>query len=315
MTAVLGIDGGGSHTRAAWVDREGRVVATAIGASINPRHHDLATVGRRLAELVAGKGEVAAAFLSLGGISTRADGEEVEAVAQTVRELRAARVRVDNDAVAALAGGLAGRPGMVLIAGTGSACFGVAADGRQYWCGGWEYVADDAGSAWWLAVEAVRMAVRMHDGRLPRSALHELVFARLGQGEPRTLPRQLSQLDRAGLAALAPAVIALAATDVAAAQLLDRAADELAGMVAVTAARLFAGQPCELIYTGGLARSGPPFSPLLTARIGMRAPSVAVVEPELPPVLGAALEAARLASWSLPPQFLPTLRSAALHLP
>jgi glucosamine kinase len=322
MTVVLGIDGGGSRTRAVTADADGRIVGAAAGGSINPRHHDLPTVRERLADLTerarpARAGTIAAAFLSLGGISTRADAEAVEGVALEVHLLRGATVLVDNDARAALVGGLGGRPGMVLIAGTGSACLGVAADGRRHWCGGWEHLADDAGSAYWIAVEAIRAAVRVEDGRLPPCALRDLVFGRWDLGEPRALAERLSRpdIDRTALAALAPDVIALAGSDRLAQSIVDRAAGELARLVAITASRLFAPRPSEVIFTGGLARSGPPFTPLLTARIGMLAPGVTVVEPELPPVLGAVIEAGRLAGWPVSPGFLQALRGQPLDLP
>ena len=136
MTAFLGIDGGGSHTRAVMADARGLIIGAGVGASINPRHHDASTVRDRLRELVRrARGSrlepPSAAFLSLGGISTRADAEAVEAIAAEIDELRGAKVKVANDAIAALVGGLAGRPGMVLIAGTGSACYGVAGERPQ----------------------------------------------------------------------------------------------------------------------------------------------------------------------------------------
>ncbi len=322
MTAFLGVDGGGSHTRAVMADANGRIIGSGVGASINPRHHDVPTIRERLRELARrARGSRAeppsAAFLSLGGISTRADAEAVEVVAAAIEELAGAKVNAANDAVAALVGGLSGRAGMVLIAGTGSACYGVSADGRSHWCGGWEHRADDAGSAYWIAIEGLRAAVRVEDGRLPPSALRDLVFNRWPLSEPRALAERLSRgdLDRASLATLAPDVIALAASDALAKAIVGRAADELAQMVAVTAARLFGPQPSELILTGGLARSGPPFTPLLVSRIEAMARGVKVVEPELPPVLGAVIEAARLAGTPGSPAFLDTLRGQHMDLP
>jgi N-acetylglucosamine kinase-like BadF-type ATPase len=297
MTRVLGIDGGGTQTRAILVDAEGRVLGRAAGRSINPRHHDAATLAQRLDTLVrdscGARTTVHAAFLGLGGISTRAEAADVERIARGLPALAAARVTVDNDARAALSGGLCGRPGLVLIAGTGSACLGVAADGRRWWCGGWEALADDAGSAYWMAVEAIRVAVRQEDGRLPRSAIRDLVFGRWGLEEPRALAERLSRpdLDRAALAALAPDIVALSASDAAAAAIVERAVEELARLLAVTAHHACGGTPCDAILTGGLANAGPPFTPRLVAAIAVAAPAVRVVPPELPPAMGAVLEA------------------------
>jgi N-acetylglucosamine kinase-like BadF-type ATPase len=305
MKRFLGIDGGGTHTRAVLVDAEGLILGAAAGASINPRHYGRDVLRSRLEALAdavdATRGAIDAAFLALGGISTAADAAEVAAIALEIPALAPARVTVENDAIGALSGGLAGRPGMVLIAGTGSACLGIAADGRRWWCGGWEALADDGGSAYWMAVEAIRSAVRQEDGRVPAGALRDLVFTRWDLAEPRELARRLSSpdVDRAAVASLAPHVIALAATDAEASRIVARAADELAQLVAVTAGKAFGGGPCELILTGGLANSGPPFTPMLVARIAEAAPGVTVVAPELPPALGAVLEAMK--SLGVPP--------------
>ena len=43
VTAFLGIDGGGSHTRAVMADADGRIIGSGVGASVNPRHHDAAS--------------------------------------------------------------------------------------------------------------------------------------------------------------------------------------------------------------------------------------------------------------------------------
>jgi N-acetylglucosamine kinase-like BadF-type ATPase len=297
MTCILGIDGGGTRTRAVLANDEGQILSSATGDSINPRHYNHEILRARLEELSLAVGAnlraVNAAFLALGGVSTAADAAEVQSIAHDVPALADARITVDNDAVAALSGGLAGRPGLVLIAGTGSACLAVAPDGRRWWCGGWEALADDAGSGYWIAIEAIRIAVRQEDGRLPRSALRDLVFRRWDLAEPRALIERLSRpdVDRTALASLAPQVLSLASSDPQAANIVERAVDHLAKLVAVAAAETFGRQPCDLILTGSLANSGPPFTPLLAGGIATAAPAVRLVPPELPPVLGAVLEA------------------------
>jgi len=321
MTRFLGIDGGGTHTRAVLVDAEGRILRAATGASINPRHYGRDVLRSRLEALVdpmdEARGGIDAAFLALGGISTAADAAEVAAIALDVPALASARVTVDNDAIGALAGGLAGRPGMVLIAGTGSACLGIAADGTRWWCGGWEALADDGGSAYWMAVEAIRSAVRQEDGRVPAGALRDLVFTRWELAEPRALAERLTRpdVDRAAVASLAPHVIALAATDAEASRIVARAVDELAQLVAVTAGKAFGGGPCELILTGGLANSGPPFTPMLLARIAEATTGVSVVPPELPPAFGSVIEAMKSLGVQPGADCLARLRAQAVNLP
>ena len=110
-------------------------------------------------------------------------------------------------------------------------------------------------------------------------------------------------------------MLALASTDSQAAHIIERAADHLAQLVAVTAARTFGRDPCDLILTGGLANSGPPFTPLLAARIAEVAPAVRLVSPELPPVLGAVLEAMKSLGVHPDGGCLARLRAQALEIP
>ena len=321
MRRFLGIDGGGTRTRAVLADSDGVIVASASGASVNPRHYDRDTLRTRLGALVeavhATRVPIDSAFLGLGGVSTAADAADVQAIAAEVPGLSGAHITVDNDARAALSGGLAGRPGLVLIAGTGSACLGIAPDGRRCWCGGWEALADDAGSAYWIAIEAIRNAVRQEDGRLPAGALRDLVFGYWELAEPRALAERLSRLDmdRAQLASLAPRVVALASFDPQAALIVERAIDHLAELVAVTARAAFDGAPCDLILTGGLANSGPPFTRLLANRIAAVAPAVRLVSPELPPVLGAVLEAMKTVGVDPTGACVDRLRAQHLDIP
>jgi N-acetylglucosamine kinase-like BadF-type ATPase len=167
-----------------------------------------------------------------------------------------------------------------------------------------------------MAVEAIRSAVRQEDGRVPAGALRDLVFTRWDLAEPRALAERLTRpdVDRAAVASLAPHVIALAATDAEASRIVARAVDELAQLVAVTAGKAFGGGPCELILTGGLANSGPPFTPMLLARIAEATTGVSVVPPELPPAFGSVIEAMKTLGVQPGAGCLARLRAQAVDL-
>lgn len=299
----LGVDGGGTHTRALLADRDGLILGTGSSGSTNRNHHPRQEVRSNLrAALLAALGDRKAderltIFLGMCAVSTDRDRADIASIVREIPEIGAAPVVVvDNDARIGLTGGLSGRPGMVLIAGTGSACLGVDGEGKSWWCGGWGALADDAGSAPWIGLRALQAAVRAEDGRAAPSTLRAVVFEFLELSEPRELIDRVHNrgLTREELGYLAPRVIEASKDgDPTAAGILAEAAGELAQLVSTPARRLFAGRPCELILVGGLARSGPPFQDLLINRIHQVAPNVCVREPELSPVQGAVLEAMR----------------------
>lgn len=301
----IGIDGGGTATRAILADAHGQVLASARAGSANRNHYTreqvraaLQEVLRQVLALMPANGDLAGMFLGLSGVSTEADKRDVQAVLRDIPEAaRAARVTVANDTVAALTGGLSGRPGLALIAGTGSVCLGRNARGEQHLCGGWGALADDTGSAPWVGLRALQAVVRAEDGRLPPTLLQPIVFEFLGLAEPRRLISRVHNhgLERAELGQIAPLVAdACRQGDGAATQILREAAAALSEMAAVTSRRLFGETDSEMILVGGLALSGPPFQPMLLEQIGRDSPAITVRAPEMSPVCGAVLEALRI---------------------
>lgn len=314
-----GIDGGGTFTRALLSDAAGRLLGEGLAGSANRNHIPRETVRANLhaALRAAARGRpnpsapLAGVFLGLGGVCTESDRRDIASLVREFPETAGAEVRVENDTRAALAGGLSGRPGIVLVAGTGSACLGVNARGESWFCGGWGALADDAGSGYWIGLRAIQAAVRAEDGRASPTALREIVFSFLGLGEPRQLLDRVHNrgLERDEVARLAPLVLAAArGGDAAARSIAEEAAGELSALVAATARKLFGADPFDLVFAGGLARSGPPFEPMLADRIRADSPGAVLREPEMSPVQGAVLEALRAGGVPCTPEVLSNIR-------
>ena len=301
----VGVDGGGTNTRMLVVDALGRSLGEGHAGSTNrndhPRAEVLANMQQAFDQAVQGlpKGaNIRAIQLGLGGVCTSADQADVATIVRDLRGIQpTTKVAVENDTYIGLTGGLSGRPGMVLIAGTGSACYGRNSAGDSWLCGGWGPLVDDVGGGYWLGLQAMMVAVRAEDGRTPMGQLlKKMVFTALELNDPREfLDRvQNRHLERAQIAALAPRVVEAAANgDACAAAILAQGAETLAETVAVTTQKLFGVAPCDLILVGGLALSGPPYQNQLEARIKAHVPNVVVRQPEMGPVQGAALEALR----------------------
>lgn len=299
MTRIfLGIDGGGTKTEAAICDETGRVlgIGQAGGSGIDSAGAEraLVTIGeavhaaRRQAEL--SDAPFDGVFFGMAGVVSEADKAIVRNIARRLQ--LGGRVEVDHDIRIALAGGLSGRPGVALIAGTGSSCFGVNAQGERWQAGGWGHLISDEGSGYWLGWNAIRLAMGAYDGRW-QTALLEPVRRQLGLQEMTAIHYRLYTrgITKAEVAAFAPLVIAAAeAGDAMAQQLLRQGAQELAQMVAAVARRLGWGTAsCEVTLVGGLWRAGEPVTAPFRKALAGLLPLARIVAPELPPVLGACL--------------------------
>jgi glucosamine kinase len=322
-TYVLGIDGGGTGTRAAILSGAGEICG--LGASGPSNYSDVGvpatranlleavTQARRMANLPAEP--FTAVFLGLGGVASHTDREIIRGLARELELAPDERVGVDHDIRIALAGGLSGRPGIVLIAGTGSSCYGRNTAGESWRSGGWGPLVADEGSGYWLGVEAIKAAVRTFDGRAPATVLLPRVQDRLALPTMDDLLHLLyvTGMSRKEIAALGPLVIEAADEgDTTALALIRRGCAELADCALAVAEKLgFAETDCELALTGGTFRAGATVIDPLREAVTERVPRCRVLLAECPPVIGACLLALELVGIRLEPATLEALRRVA----
>ena len=193
----------------------------------------------RLVAMITASG-AAAAGLGLAGLRGR------EQAAEMGRRLQAATgvdVVVVDDTEAALVGAFGFEPGIVVIAGTGSNALGRGRDGRTARAGGYGFLLGDEGGAYWFGSQALRAALRSHDGSGPKSAaLEAAVTGEYGldfDGIVRLVYRDPA--DRQLLARLASTVMALD-DDPVMTGILDRGCDYLIALASVLRAKLGTGQ-------------------------------------------------------------------------
>ncbi len=190
--------------------------------------------------------------LFVGAAGADASPAATAQVAQLLaQQWGALTVGVASDSLTGHAGALSGSPGVVLTAGTGAVALGVSATGSLHRVDGWGQWLGDEGSGAWIGREALRCAVRAHDGRGPATSL--LPAAERRYGTLRQLPSVLSldgRLPRA-TAGFVPDVIDSARSgDREALRVLTRAARHWVEST-VTAARAVSETTVAVI--GGLA--------------------------------------------------------------
>jgi N-acetylglucosamine kinase-like BadF-type ATPase len=259
----LGVDGGQSSTTAIIGDESGRVLGVGLGG---PSNHAGAAEGR--AKFVnAIRASVGAACMQAGleawvrfsssclGLS----GGPADKQLLLGQILASDRTLVTDDATIALSGALAGDPGIVVIAGTGSIAFGRNAQGRTARAGGWGYLFGDEGGAFWIVREAFRAALGWEEGWGSPTALRAILLDATGARNMNDLMHRsyTPEYPRPRLASLALQVnYAAEAGDPVACQILRDAALELAGLAHAVRSQLFAASetlPCA--YVGGVFHS------------------------------------------------------------
>lgn len=241
---VIGIDGGGTATRAVVLDEHGNEVGrSTAGPSLTDRPGSpveieaLGTAAESAAEQAGLTFPVAALCAGLAGVGRDEDRAAAEA-ALAARGI-ASSTRVVTDAETALYDAFGDGPGILVISGTGSIAWGRAEDGREARAGGWGSLIGDEGSGYDIGLRSLRAAVRAADGRGGETELAPRFAAQLGTAAPEELLAWAADAAKPEIAGLAPLVCELAqAGDGVAAAVVGTAVASLTNHVAALLTRL-----------------------------------------------------------------------------
>jgi N-acetylglucosamine kinase-like BadF-type ATPase len=301
MDTVLGIDGGGTRTRAVIVAGE-QVLAHGECGSIK-----LLRVGAEAAEenlrallkdLYAQAGVTAVRAASVGVASASMPGTK-EWITAVFQDFGVRRSEVVGDEIIALDAAFRGGPGILQIAGTGSNTIGRAPDGSRESAGGWSSRLGDEGSGYWIGLHGVRRALNAYDREEPTQ-----ILKRVGEiwGTP-----SLDGLVNLGdstpgpdFAALAPAMNELAeAGDQVALGVLRQAAADLVESVLLVRAKLRRkhgiGGEVPAAWTGGIIEKMRLVREAFFAGLSAAAPEMPVGCEAVVPLEGALWRAKHLA--------------------
>lgn len=310
MTAeewVFGIDGGGTRSRIRVESLAGSLVLEESGGPMNPNSSppgrvDVVLAGLLKSVLSAG---LDARLCRAGLIGSAGVDRPEDRAAMTDRLSAAFRAAAKspggsdadspvfaakNDAEPALVGVLGDMEGFLLIAGTGSIAYGRSRSGLCVRSGGWGHVLGDEGSAFWIALEAVKRGLRSSEGREEPSRLLDAALAFFGADRALDLlPLAYDAFDKARIASFAPRVANLAAEgDRAAGSIMAEAARELASLaVSVFQMLESEGVRRRLAFHGGLIENNPALRSDVARRLSERVPGLEIVEPAGDPASGA----------------------------
>ncbi len=291
MRYVAGIDGGQSSTVAVIGDEGGRILASGRAGpadEIGARPESL-----RLREALRGALDDARARAGLpeetvfAAVVAGVSGYRGRVYGRAP-DLPAERFVLMHDAPIALAGALAGEPGVVVVSGTGSVIYARDAYGTAQTLGGWGFLFGDEGSAFWIAREALALLMRAHDegaGTLAGETLAACEF--FGVRSLRELVHAFyhGELSRERLAAFAPAVLRCDSLQ----PIVDAGAKRLA---ALAHRAIDAGAPATVALVGGTFADAA-FRERVSERIREAVHGALIVPPRYEPAAGALLLAYR----------------------
>ena len=255
MDFVAGIDGGGTKTTVLchYIEdghyEEKRFGAFNINSIGEPAFIEL------LDEIIAylkSLGTCRALVIGAAGISNKRMGE---IVSEKLKEAGIALWDLVGDSAIALEGALDGGPGISLIAGTGSICFGKGPDGTLQRAGGWGHLIGDEGCGYGLGRDAFFALTKDRDGYGKKTMITQLVADKLGLDHESKIISYVYRNDKSAVAALSPIVEeAYDAGDEVAVEIVKSNALALARIVKCVSDKLALDKPAVATLGGLIAK-------------------------------------------------------------
>jgi N-acetylglucosamine kinase-like BadF-type ATPase len=301
MRYSLGFDGGGTKTECVVLDADGKVVGEGRSGPSNPMRCGFDVALRSLSEAAAETLKAAGLHSnSVTGVCAGLAGAGQRNVVRRVlvflaQEFSQAVVQVTTDYEIALESAAGAGPGVVLIAGTGSAAYGRNAEGETAHAGGYGPWIGDEGSAFEIGRRAVAAVARTRDQAAPVTLLTEMIPAALDCADWDDLMQRIMKNPDDVFPALFSVVAEAAdAEDSSAKEILFTSAIGLGNLVMIVVRRLgMKDQEFPLVKCGGVFGRSRMLDALLDSVVVSGALRAKLSQLEISPAVGAARIAAR----------------------
>ncbi|MEO8574139.1 MAG: BadF/BadG/BcrA/BcrD ATPase family protein [Pyrinomonadaceae bacterium] len=295
----LGVDGGGTKTQIALMNEAREVTCEGFAGPSNPLRVGVETAVTNITKAIneacdrggVSRGDIASATLGLAGVR-RAD------LKQSVREsfikrFGIRRVEVVTDAEIALFATTQGKPGLVVIAGTGSVCLGKNENGDMAISGGWGPLAGDEGGGVGIAQQALHTIAKASDGRGKPTMLSQRASEYFRASGPENLIVAIysPQVDNSRIAGFARLVVETAQSgDEIAIQILNEAGYELGLAACAVIQKLkLENRRVPIGCVGSVFHAGDLLTNPMVEKVRLCAPKAFLTEPMMPPAHAAAL--------------------------
>ena len=303
----LGVDGGGTKTEAVLIDDKGQIVGQGQAGGSNPAVFgikksldNIATAIKKTIKNFPGTAGIPAC-LAIAGVNTKKEAENFRKAAlahSKLSKIISKNSIVVNDTQAALRAGTNEKNAIVLIAGTGSNCFGVNESGQIAKSGGRDFILSDEGSGYAIGLSVLKGVTKMSDGRASMSVLKDLLFSQLKINSIDQLTEIVNSKpwNKTDIANVAPlAEKAVQKGDRLASEIIKTAAGELGMLIKAVAEKLdLKNKEYTIVTTGSVFNIQKILDENLKKDVLKFSPYAVFVKPKVDSATGAALLAKEL---------------------
>ncbi len=305
MKYIIGMDGGGTKTKCLLADKDLNIFHECVGGPSAFLMLGTEAVSETLLQLVdqckkaasIDDSEIECIVLGTTGAGRRSDAERMEnsflEYAKSIGN-NFPKFSVQSDGRVALEGAFSGKPGSILIAGTGSFMLGKNSDEETFRVGGYGRFIGDEGSGYMLGKKGFIAVAKEYDKRGPETALTKFIAREYNINDSASLITAVYK-DQFDIASIAPLVIKAAKEgDEICRNILEAESEELIQHIAAMKTKI-KDQPFRLSLVGGMITTENYYADIFKSKLKTALPDVQLQDPDYPPAMGAVIMAKQLA--------------------
>jgi glucosamine kinase len=297
MAYYVGIDGGGTKTRAVLADETTVLAKSMTGGSnmvrlgeAQTREAVHAAVRQICASAKISPSQIRAICIGAAGAARSEISAKLRSIlSELIPDPALVEIEITSDTEIALEAAFGAGPGVVAISGTGSIVYGRDAAGHSARAGGWGFALSDEGSGHWIGRRAVSAVLSAQDAQRDTS-LTAMVLDVWKLTSIEELVQNANSTPSPDFPRLFPVVLRAAnEADPVALDLLTEAGTHLAELAAMVIRRLAPSAPKSLpvAMTGSVFRQSAIVRKVFYNQLTASFPGIAVHEEFVDPVLGA----------------------------
>ncbi len=281
MDLILGVDSGGTSTKAWITSTSGKLLADGISGSGSYISVGTAKAIKNLNTSIfeaveAIKSPEKIYFISSCFGFAGNNVPEDKAIYRKIifnsklkKHLNPAKCLIYNDTRIGLEAGSDNKNKIIIIAGTGSNCFGINENGVEIKANGWDYILADEGSGYEVSTKALKAVMRAFDGRGQKTILSKSILGMLGLKNELHLPKWAygQPFSKERIGSIAKAVYEAAVSgDKASISILEEAAKEAVLSIMTVAIKLgMENKDFDLVLVGSLFNCKKYFKDIVTS--------------------------------------------------